>query len=63
MFPIKNDIKCSNIITTGSHKSFPIHCIPRGKYLKRFLTYVCCTKYNKVNIRHFDVQNHTSYTK
>ena len=30
MFRIKNDIKNTNIMCTGSHKCFPTHCIHTG---------------------------------
>ena len=30
----KNDIKGTNVICTGSHKCFSIHCILRGKIFK-----------------------------
>ena len=49
MFPIKNDIKSTNIKCTGSHKSFPMHCIIRGKFLKQNLIYLYYTKYNEIN--------------
>ena len=32
-----------------------------GKCLKSILTYLDCTKYNEIDMCHFDVQNHTSY--
>ena len=58
----KIDAKSTNIMCTGSHKSFPMHCILRGgKFLKRILTYLYSTKYNEINVCHLDVQNHTSY--
>ena len=34
-----------------------------GKCLKSILTYLDCTKYNEIDICHFDVQNNTSYKK
>ena len=33
------------------------------KNLKRILTYLCCTKYSEINIRHLDVQNFASCRK
>ena len=30
------------------------------KFLKRILIYLCCTKYNEINVCHFDEQNFTS---
>ena len=32
MFSIKDDIKSTIILCTGLYKSFPIHCILRGKF-------------------------------
>ena len=57
MFRIKNDVKRTNIMCTGSHKSFPTHSILRGKFLKRILTYLYSIKDNEINICHLDVKD------
>ena len=50
MFPIKNDVKSTNIICTGSHKFFRSIASYGGKILKRILTYLYSTKYNEINM-------------
>ena len=50
-------------MSTGSHKSFPIHCTLQGKCLKSILTYLDCTKYNEMYIGHLHIQKHVSYKK
>ena len=32
-----------------------------GKCLKRILKYLCCTKYNKINICNLNAHKHVSY--
>ena len=54
MFSVKNDIKSTNIMCTGSHKTFPIHFILRGEILKRTLTY--SIKCNEIHVCHLYVQ-------
>ena len=54
MFPIKNDIKSTNILYTSSHKSLPIYYGLRGKFLNHILTYLYYTKYNEINRCHLD---------
>ena len=49
MPPTKNDINTTNILNTGSYKSFPILW---GKCLKCILTYLYYTKYDEINIYH-----------
>ena len=46
-------------------KSTPIHydLWGGGKFLKHIITYLCCTKYNEINLCHSDVQKHVSYKK
>ena len=60
MFPYENDIKSTNILCIGSHKSFPILC---GNSLKCILLYLYCINYNEINICHSDIQKHVSYEK
>ena len=33
-----------------------------GEFLKRILTYLCCSKCNETNICHSDAQKHVTYT-
>ena len=65
MVPLKNDVKSTNVLCTGSHKSFPIlwgntfkvlRCIISygGNFLKRLY----CSKYNEINVGHSDTQKH-----
>ena len=64
MFPIKYDIKSTNVMCAGSHKKFPIHWMHascKEKFLKRILSYLHSTQYNEIIICHIDVQSHTSY--
>ena len=63
MFPTKNCYKSTNILSTGSHKSFPIHYVLWGKFLKRMLTYLYCTKCNEIDMCHLDVKKPVSYKK
>ena len=59
----KNDIKSANILYRGSHKSFPIHYVIRGKIFKAYfnkLTYLHYTEYNEIFRCHLDVQKHAS---
>ena len=58
MFPLKNGIKSANIMSTGLHKSFPVHCMLRGKFLKLILTYLYYTNNKEINTCHLVVQNH-----
>ena len=51
----ENGIHKCNVFSTEIHKSFPIHYCLGGKFLKRVLTYLSCTKYNEINISHSDV--------
>ena len=53
MIPLRNDVKSTSILYTGSHKNFPIHYGLWGKFLKHILTYLHCTKYNEINTRLF----------
>ena len=36
MFSVKNDIKRTNILPTGSHKSFSIHYVLQGEIFKAY---------------------------
>ena len=60
MLPIKNGINATNILYTGSYKSFPILC---GKFLKLIITYLYCTKYNEINICHLYIHENIFYKK
>ena len=52
---LKNCINATNILYTGSLKTF---LILMGEMFKVYiLTYLYCTKYNEMNIRHSDVQS------
>ena len=63
VFNIKNDIKCTNTMCTGSYKVFQTIAFFVGKFLKSILAYLYSTKYNEINKSHLDVQNHTSFKK
>ena len=63
MFPVKKAIESTNIFCIVSQKSFPIHCVLRGNFLKPILTYLCCTLHNEIKICHLDVQIRVSYKK
>ena len=60
MFPMKNIIKSTNILYTGSHKCFSIHYIGGRKFLKCVLTYLYFIKYNEIHMHHLDSQKHPS---
>ena len=54
----KNGINSTNILYTSSYESFPIiMAYEEGKFLKRILTYLHCTKYNEIKICQSDVQS------
>ena len=61
---IENDMNGTKGSFTEIHKRFPVHfgLLGEGKFLKLILTYLYCTKYNKINIFHLVVQEHVSYT-
>ena len=51
MSPMKNYIKSTNIMYTGSNKIFPEQCvILRVKILKRTLKYLYSTKSNEIHM-------------
>ena len=39
-FSYKNDIKSTNILSTGLHKNFPMDYILRGKMFEAYFTYL-----------------------
>ena len=55
---IKNGVYTTNGLSRETHKSFSVISF---KYLKRFLTYLYCTKHNEINICHSDIQKQVSY--
>ena len=57
MFHIRNDVKTTNMLYTGSHISFPILW---GKHLKRMSTHLYYIIYNEINLSHSDIQKHVS---
>ena len=61
----KNNTKSTNILLTGLHKNFPIHCILWGKFFKAYFNIFIYIffKDNEINIRHSDTQYHTSCKK
>ena len=59
MVPLKNSIKSTNVLYTGSYKIFPVHYFPQGNFLKSLY----CTKHNEINIGHSDIQKHRYYTR
>ena len=55
---IENYIHRTNILYTGSHKSFPIHYgLLAEIFINSITTYLCSIKYNEINICHSDIQN------
>ena len=49
----KNDMYEAKGSSTETHKSFSDALRPmRGKFLKRFLTYLYCIKYGEIIMRH-----------
>ena len=61
---IENDVYGTKCSSTETNKSFPMHYgLWGGRILKRFLTYLYCSKYNKSNMRHLAIQKHVSYEK
>ena len=61
---IENGIYTANGLSTGTHKSFPVHYgLWRGKCLKSILTYLDCIKYNEIDISHLHIQKHVFYKK
>ena len=59
---IENCIDMTDIdgLSREIHKSFSIHYNLQGKYLKRILTYLDCTKYNEINISPSHIQKHVA---
>ena len=51
------------VLDSGSLKSLPIHYGICGKFLKRILMLLCCSKNNKINTCYSNVQKRLSYTK
>ena len=60
MLPIKNGTNATNILYTGSYKSFPILW---EKCLKLIITYLFCTKYNEINICHLYMHENVFHKK
>ena len=50
VFPIKNDTKSTQILSTSSQKVFLYISSYGGKFLKHILTYLYCTKCNEINM-------------
>ena len=60
ILPIKNRINATNILYTGSNKSFPILW---GKCLKLIIRYLYCTKYNEIKICNLYIHENVFHKK
>ena len=65
---IENGMFTINGSSAVAHKSFPMHygivIAPQGgKFLKRILTHLYCTKYNEINACDSYVQKQVSHVK
>ena len=60
MLPIKNRINATNILYTGSYKSFPILW---EKCLKLIISHLYCTKYNEISICHLYIHENVFHKK
>ena len=58
---IENGMYGTKSMYTAIHKSFPIQYGLWGKFLKRILTYLYCSKHNEIKICHSDVQKCVSF--
>ena len=62
-FQQKTDMKVQICYLQAHTKVFPYITSYRGKFLKRVLTYLCCTKCNEINICHLYIHKHVSHKK
>ena len=64
MLLMKNDLSSIHILYTGSPKDFRyIMAYEGGGSLRCILTYLSCTKYSDISMRHLNVQKHVSNRK
>ena len=50
MLPMINGLNSKNILCTDSNNIFPVHYELWGKFLKRIVANLYCTKCNEINI-------------
>ena len=60
---IENGTHRTNGSSIKVHKSFLSLQTMVGGFLKRILTYLCCIKYNEINVCHSDKYKHASHKK